>query len=145
MWKQNAAKHATTAEAGDSQNIAQDTDLWTLHKSLYFAAEGGHAPVVKLLCQYVDVSQPCLLGCSFTESAAIGGHADVVETLLHHGANPNTKTEKGFTAWDLADSKIIMDILERWGTDITMPDRDWWDDYIDGRDDNAGEMTMLER
>ncbi|KAF4629990.1 hypothetical protein G7Y89_g8152 [Cudoniella acicularis] len=197
VWKQNAAKNATIVEAGDSQNIPRDTDLRTLHESLCFAAEGGHASVVKLLCQYVDVSQPCLLDCSFTESAvkggsvdvlqtliengaklsprllriaagngrrelvheilrwqttdisaqdddsgytalheaAGGGHADIVETLLHHGANPNTKTKMGSIAWDLADSKIIMDILEQWGADIAMPDRDWWDwwdDYIDG-------------
>lgn len=64
--------------------------------------------------------------------AAVRGYADIVETLLRHGANLNTKTEKGSTARDLADSKIIMDILERWGADITVPDRDWWDEYLDG-------------
>ena len=31
VWKLHAAEHATTTEAGDSQNIPQDTDLWTLY------------------------------------------------------------------------------------------------------------------
>jgi ankyrin repeat protein len=69
--------------------------------------------------------------------AAERGHAAVVEILLYYSTNPNTKTGKGSTAWDLADIgsyKDIMDILKRGGADIAIPDLDSSDedDYSDG-------------
>jgi ankyrin repeat protein len=69
--------------------------------------------------------------------AAERGYTAVVEILLRYSINPNTKTGKGFTAWDLANiggHKDVMDILERGGADIAMPDLDSSDenDYSDG-------------
>ena len=55
---------------------------WTLDEALSCAAERGHLAVVELLCQYVDVSKPCMTGTPFTTSASIGGSIEVLQLLL---------------------------------------------------------------
>jgi hypothetical protein len=115
VWKLHAAEHATTAEAGDSQNIPQDTDLQSLHQALYVAAEGGHASVVKFLCQHVDVSQPCLLQYSFTESAVKGGSVEVLQTLIKEGARSSPRLLR--IAARNGHRDLVEEILS-WQTDI---------------------------
>jgi ankyrin repeat protein len=104
---------------------------------LRIAARNGHRDLVEeILSWQTDIpARGDDSGYTPLREAAIRGHADIIEILLRHSANPNTKIEKGFTAWDLADMechKNVMDILERGGADIAVPD--WWDDdeYPDG-------------
>jgi serine/threonine-protein phosphatase 6 regulatory ankyrin repeat subunit B len=74
---------------------------------LILAAENGFVEIVRELLRatnVIELSKPL-------QSAAKGGHKEVVQELLYHGANANTADEKGITPMFIASLKGHVEVV----------------------------------
>ncbi|OBT87255.1 hypothetical protein VE02_02940 [Pseudogymnoascus sp. 03VT05] len=113
IWQRDAPQRCMTFEESNRVTIKWDEAerQWTLHEALSCAAERGHLAVVELLCQYVDVSKPCMTGTPFTTSASIGGSIEVLQLLLRLGVGLDPSAL--YTAADWGHLALVLDILSR--------------------------------
>ncbi len=66
------------------------------------ATQLGHTAILKLLIEHgADVNAP-VHGTTALTAAAINDHLEIVKLLLSKGANPNIKTQDGYTTLDAA-------------------------------------------
>jgi ankyrin repeat protein len=68
--------------------------------ALHIAAQKGHGPIVRLLLlqHSMDCNEPDSDGLTPLMHATIGGHADVVASLLSHGARIGKTDHQGRSA-----------------------------------------------
>jgi hypothetical protein len=80
IWQEYAPQRTTTCEKWSqlAKPWEEANRPWTLQEALLRAAKGGHIKVVKLLCQYVDISKP-INGIPFTTSASSGGSTEIMQ------------------------------------------------------------------
>ena len=97
--------------------------------SAFFAAQGGHEAVVRLLLGKGTrvSSQTTIDGVTALHAAAFNGHAAVSRLLLEHGADVSSKTNDGRTPLHFAayrGFKEVIQLLLEHGADVSATSTD---------------------
>jgi len=92
------------SEGGRGTLNMKDAGGWT---PLVWAAQQGHAKVVRLLLSAGALIDGAPDGGSPLAGATAAGHLDVIRILLEAGANPNKPDGKGTTPLSLAKNQTV--------------------------------------